>query len=60
MEKNKEMFTGVESAQLLKISRTSFWRMRDNGQIAPSIEINGKPYFTMDDLAKAIEKPKKP
>ena len=55
----KELLTEKAAAEALQISRTSFWRMRKSGQVKPSAEINRRQYYSIHDLAKAIEPKKK-
>jgi len=47
-----------QARKLLEMSRSAFWQARKRGQIEASMQINGKSYYSLTDLAKAIEKPK--
>jgi excisionase family DNA binding protein len=48
------LLTATESAQYLKTSRSSLYRLRDAGRIKPIFLGTSKPYFRKSDLDKFI------
>jgi hypothetical protein len=58
-EMEKEILNTEKARKLLEMSRTSFYRARKKGQIEASMQIHGRDYYTVEDLSKMIQKPKK-
>ncbi len=52
-----ELFTSIEAAKYLRISRTTLWRERSKGNIAFR-RASCKLLYSRDDLEKYIEKNK--